>query len=57
MQFLNQMSGNETINFYAPKILSNVFSDRQLLLSSFLLGIVNLVAVIMALFTVDRVPL
>jgi hypothetical protein len=57
MQFLNQMSGNETINIYAPKILSNVFSDRQLLLSSFLLGIVNLVAVIVALFTVDRVPL
>lgn len=55
MQFLNQLSGNETINFYAPKILSNVFSDQQSLLSSFLLGIVNLVAVIVALFTVDRV--
>ncbi|KAL3940135.1 MAG: hypothetical protein SGARI_001111 [Bacillariaceae sp.] len=55
MQFLNQLSGNETINFYAPKILSNVFSNSQSLLSSFLLGVVNLVAVIFALFTVDRV--
>jgi sugar porter (SP) family MFS transporter len=54
MQFLNQLSGNETINFYAPKILSNVFSDSQSLLSSFLLGVVNLVAVTFALFTVDR---
>lgn len=55
MQFLNQLSGNETINFYAPTILSNIFSDSQSLLSSFLLGVVNLVAVVFALFTVDRV--
>jgi len=60
MQFLNQLSGNESINFYAPVILDRIFSDSQSLLSSFILGIINLVAVITALFTVDsvgRVPL
>lgn len=55
MQFLNQLSGNETINFYAPKILSTVFTESQSLVGAFLLGVVNLVAVVFALFTVDRI--
>jgi len=55
MQFFSQLSGNEMINFYAPVILERIFSSGQSLISSFLLGIVNFIAVIFALFTVDRV--
>lgn len=60
MQFLNQMSGNEAINFYTPVILRRIFGPGQSILNAFLLGVVNLVAVIVTLLTVDkfgRVPL
>lgn len=60
MQFWNQLSGNESINFYAPVILDRIFSDNALLPSSLLLGFINLIAVIVALFTVGyigRLPL
>jgi SP family sugar:H+ symporter-like MFS transporter len=55
MQLLNQFSGNEAINFYAPVILERIFGSRQSILNAFLLGLVNLVAVIVALFTVDKI--
>ena len=55
MQLLNQLSGNESINFYAPTILEEVFGNKDSLLNSFFLGIVNLFAVLLALTVVDRV--
>jgi SP family sugar:H+ symporter-like MFS transporter len=52
LQAFNQLSGNEAINFYAPVILKSIFENS--ILVSFFIGIVNLFAVIVAIFTVDR---
>jgi MFS transporter, SP family, sugar:H+ symporter len=55
MQLLNQLSGNEAINFYTPVILNRIFGSSQSIFNAFLLGIVNLAAVVVTLFVVDRV--
>lgn len=52
IQAFNQLSGNEAINFYAPTILKSMFGSS--IFFSFLLGIVNFVAVCVSIATIDR---
>lgn len=52
LQAFNQLSGNEAINFYSPIILENMFGDA--IFWSFLLGIINFVAVCVSILTIDR---
>lgn len=54
LQALNQLSGNEAINFYAPTILESMFGSKSILMS-FILGIINFVAVCVGILLVDRV--
>ena len=53
IQAFNQLSGNEAINFYAPTLLENMFGDA--IFYSFLIGIINFVAVCVSILTIDRV--
>jgi MFS family permease len=53
IQAFNQLSGNEAINFYSPTIMENMFGGQSIFLS-FVIGIVNFIAVCVSLLTIDR---
>lgn len=54
IQAFNQLSGNEAINFYSPTILEKMFGADDSIFFSFVLGIVNFVAVCVSILTIDR---
>jgi len=55
LQAFNQLSGNEAINFYSPTLLESIFGSDGAIFYSFLLGIVNFVAVVVSVLIIDRV--
>lgn len=54
LQAFNQLSGNEAINFYSPTLLESMFGSQSIFMS-FILGIINFVAVCVGILLVDRV--
>lgn len=56
LQVFNQMDGINTIMFYAPQLFSAMGSSRQqALLTHVIIGVVNVVTTLVAVFTVDSI--
>lgn len=56
LQVFNQMDGINTIMFYAPQLFSAMGSSRQqALLMHVIIGVVNVVTTLVAVFTVDSI--